>query len=222
MRSLHRALTFLLFLVVAISLSAQSHSVAKKSAAKKNSRATSAAAKPTPEQAQKFIDDAEKQLSDLADKAQRADWINENFITKDTDDQATDANSENSAVTTRLALDAKKYEGVALPAVYERKLHLLKLQLTLPTPSDPNLLREENKLKTGMQSMYGKGKYCPPSKPGTCYDLTAMEKIMGESRDPEELKDLWIGWHKMPIQKDEQDKTMRDNFARFVELANQG
>src|SRR3954470_4600056 len=208
MRSLHRALTFLLFLVVAISLSAQSHSVAKKSAAKKNSQATSAAAKPTAEQAQKFIDDAEKQLSDLADKTQKADWVNENFITDDTDAIATDMNSENSAGTTKLALDAKKYDTVTLPPVYERKLHLLKLQLTLPTPSDPDLLKEENKLKTDMQSTYGKGKYCPTSKPGTCYDLTAMEKLMGESRDPEELKDLWIGWHKVSMQKNDEGKTM--------------
>src|SRR2546421_732406 len=110
---------------------------------------------------------------------------------------------------------AKKYDGVALPPVYQRKLYLLKLQLTLPTPSDPALLHEENALKTDMQSTYGKGKYCPASKPGTCYDLTAMEKLMGESHDPDELKDLWIGWHKV-------SPPMRPKFARFVELANQG
>src|SRR3954471_24991702 len=219
MRYLPRAVACLLFLSLTLSAFPQRH---EKPALKRRAHTTAEVAKPTTAEAQKFIDDSEKQLSDLADKAQRADWINENFITKDTDDQATDENSENSAVTTKLALDAKKYEGIALPPVYQRKLHLLKLQLTLPTPSDPNLLREENRLKTSMQSLYGKGKYCPPSKPGACYDLTAMEKIMGESRDPEELKDLWIGWRKMPMKKDEQDKTMRDNYSRFVELANQG
>jgi len=183
MRSLSRVFVISVLCLFATVLMAQSH--ASKKTGAKRADAGAAAAKPTPAEAQKFIDDSEKQLSDLADKGQKADWVNENFITDDTDAIATDANSENSAVTTKLALEAKKYEGVAMPAVYERKLHLLKLQLTLPTPSDPNLLREENKIKTDMQSMYGKGKYCPASKPGTCYDLTAMEKIMGESRDPE-------------------------------------
>ncbi len=218
MRYPHRiVLALLLFLSLALPGYSQTH---KKAAKKKTTAA--ATAKPTPEQAQKFIDDAERQLSDLADKTQRADWINRNFITDDTDALSTDANSESSAASTKLAIEAKKYAGVALPAVYERKLLLLKLQLTLPTPSDPALLHEENALKTDMQSMYSKGKYCPSSKPGTCYDLTAMEKIMGESRDPEELKDLWTGWHKIPMQKNDQGKTMRDEYSRFAELANQG
>src|SRR5437868_13036663 len=169
MRSPSRALTLTLLFFFTITLTAQSHSGAKKTTPMKTPHASAAAAKPTAEQAQKFIDGAETQLSDLADKQQRADWVNETYITDDTDALATDANSEQSAVTTKLALDAKRFEGVALAPVYERKLHLLKLQLTLPTPSDPALLREENALKTDMQSTYGKGKYCPESKPGTCY-----------------------------------------------------
>jgi len=212
MRSLIRALALTLLPFLAVTLTAQSHTT---KTAKRNHHANTAPAAPTPEQAQKFLDDAEHQLSDLADQQQRADWINETYITDDTDALATDANSELSAVTTKLALDAKQFNGVALAPVYERKLHLLKLQLVLPTPSDPALLREENTLKTDMQSTYGKGKYCPQSKPGTCYDLTAMEKLMGESRDPDELKDLWIGWHKV-------SPPMRPKFTRFVELANQG
>src|SRR5882757_6070046 len=215
MRCICRVLALMLVFFFAMSSPAQSHSGSKKAASKRTSPTRADAAKPTPEQAQKFIDDAESQLSDLADQQQRADWINQTFITDDTDALATDANSEQSEVTTKLALDAKKYDGLPMPATYERKLHLLKLQLTLPTPSDPTLLREENGLKTEMQSTYGKGKYCPQSKPGTCYDLTAMEKLMGESRDPEELKDLWIGWHKV-------SPPMRPKFTRFVELANQG
>src|SRR5882724_2226761 len=212
MRSLIRALALTLLPFLPVTLTAQSHPT---KSAKRNHHANTAPAAPTPEQAQKFLDDAEHQLSDLADQQQRADWINETYITDDTDALATDANSELSAVTTKLALDAKQFNGVALAPVYERKLHLLKLQLVLPTPSDPALLREENALKTDMQSTYGKGKYCPQSKPGTCYDLTAMEKLMGESRDPDELKDLWIGWHKV-------SPPMRPKFTRFVELANQG
>src|SRR4051812_2239872 len=129
MRALSRVFVVSLFCLLATVLMAQSHARTNKKTGAKGNHAAAASAKPSAAEAQKFIDDSEKQLSDLADKGQRADWVNENFITDDTDAIATDANSENSAVTTKLALDAKKYEGVTMPPVYERKLHLLKLQL---------------------------------------------------------------------------------------------
>jgi peptidyl-dipeptidase A len=42
-----------------------------------------------------------------------------------------------------------------------------------------------------------------------------MEEIMANSRDPEELKRIWLGWHKVspPYRKD---------YQRFVELSNKG
>ena len=38
---------------------------------------------------------------------------------------------------------------------------------------------------------------------------------MASSRDPEELKDLWMGWHQIGA-------PMRQRYSRFVELSNQG
>ena len=38
---------------------------------------------------------------------------------------------------------------------------------------------------------------------------------MANSSDPEELKDLWVGWHSISA-------PMRERYARFVELSNQG
>jgi peptidyl-dipeptidase A len=48
-----------------------------------------------------------------------------------------------------------------------------------------------------------------------CLDITSIESIMAASRDPNELKDLWLGWHKVGA-------PMRQSYARFVELSNQG
>src|SRR5271170_8211805 len=59
----------------------------------------------------------------------------------------------------------------------------------------------------------GKGKYC--RKPDDCLDITAIERIMGESQDPNELKDLWVGWHKVGA-------PMRTRYSHFVQLSNQG
>ena len=38
---------------------------------------------------------------------------------------------------------------------------------------------------------------------------------MANSTDPEELKDLWVGWHTI-------SPPMRDRYARWVELGNKG
>lgn len=68
-------------------------------------------------------------------------------------------------------------------------------------------------IASSLDGDYGKGKYCP--KPDDCLDITAIEKIMHESRDPNELKDVWLGWHKVGA-------PMRQRYARFVGLSNQG
>jgi peptidyl-dipeptidase A len=68
-------------------------------------------------------------------------------------------------------------------------------------------------IAASLESAYGKGKYCNAS--GKCLDITAIEKIMGESRDPEQLRDVWAGWHAV-------GSPMRKKYARFVELSNQG
>jgi peptidyl-dipeptidase A len=63
---------------------------------------------------------------------------------------------------------------------------------------------------------YGKAKYCKkPEDKDSCLDITAIEKILSESRNPEELKDLWVGWRHIGA-------PMRPRYARFVELSNQG
>jgi peptidyl-dipeptidase A len=70
-----------------------------------------------------------------------------------------------------------------------------------------------NDIAVSLDSDYGKGKYCDST--GKCLDITAIEKIMGESRDPEQLKQLWVGWHAVGA-------PMRKRYARFVELSNLG
>jgi peptidyl-dipeptidase A len=46
-------------------------------------------------------------------------------------------------------------------------------------------------------------------------DITAIEHILATSRDPEELRNAWIGWHAVGA-------PMRQRYARLVELGNKG
>ncbi len=168
---------------------------------------------PTVAEAQEFMNKAEAQLADLSVKENRASWVQENFITDDTEAMAADAIDENTAVTTELVEQAKRFDGLALSPELARKFMLLKLSLTAPAPKDAALRREMTEIGVSLDGDYGKGKYC--RKNGECLDITAIEKLMSTNRNPEELKEVWAGWHAIA-------PPMRQRYARFVDLSNQG
>jgi peptidyl-dipeptidase A len=169
----------------------------------------------TKEEAEKFLADAEKRLLDLNIKAGRADWVKSTYITEDTEQLAAEANENVIAATTELAEQARKYENLDLSPEAKRKLKLLKLSLTLPAPKDPAERTELTKIAASMEGDYGKGKYCPDGDKGKCLSLSDLEPIMANSRDPEELKKAWVGWHQIAI-------PIRKDYVRFVELSNKG
>ena len=168
---------------------------------------------PSAAEAQQFMDKAEVRLADLSVKVNRASWVQENFITDDTEAMEADAIDEDTAVTTELVEQAKRFDGLKLSPELARKFLLLKLSLTAPAPKDAALRREMTEIGVSLDGDYGKGKYC--RKNGECLDITAIEKLMSSSHDPEELKEVWAGWHAIA-------PPMRKRYARFVDLSNQG
>ena len=169
--------------------------------------------KPTVADAQAFMQNAEAQLAEEVTMASRASWVQANFITDDTEALAASANERIIAITTDLVEQAKQFESLDLPPDLARKFKLLKLSLNAPAPKDPKLRRELTQIAASLEGDYGKGKYCP--KPDQCLDITAIEERMAHSTDPQELKDLWVGWHSI-------SPPMRERYARFVELSNEG
>jgi len=171
------------------------------------------AAAPTVAEAEEFMKQAEPRLNELGIKLNHASWVADNFITDDTEALAADAQDQYTAATTELVEQAKRFEGLQMPPDLARKFMLLRLSLTAPAPQDPALRKEMTKIGSSLEADYGKGKYC--RKADDCLDITAIERIMGSSRDPNELRDLWVGWHQVGA-------PMRDRYARFVQLSNQG
>ncbi|HYP01731.1 MAG TPA: M2 family metallopeptidase [Pyrinomonadaceae bacterium] len=170
---------------------------------------------PTVTEAQQFVAHAEQRLTELNLKVARASWIQENFITDDTEALAADANNELTAAVTQLAEQATRFDKLKLPYDTTRKLRLLKLALTVPAPSNAAERDELTKITASLSSDYGKGKYCPDGEKGKCLTLQEMEPIMAESRDPEELKRIWLGWHAI-------SPPFKQKYARFVVLGNKG
>ncbi len=171
--------------------------------------------KGTAAEAETFIADAEKKLFDLNIKYSRADWVKSVFITDDTELISADGNKEVIAAVTEYATQATQFDGLELPYDTARKIKLLKLSLTLPAPKNPAERDELTRLAASLEGDYGKGKYCPDGDKGTCLGIDELGATMGNSRDPEELKRVWLGWHQISV-------PYRKDYVRFVELSNKG
>jgi peptidyl-dipeptidase A len=171
------------------------------------------AASPTVQEAKKFLDDAEAKVLVLGVESNHADWVRANFITFDTELLSASADERAIAEGVRLAKAATRFDHLKLPPDMARKMMLLKLGLTLAAPADPTLSAEVTRIGASLEGTYGKGKYCPAGKP--CLDIEDITRLMASSGNARELLDAWRGWHSI-------SPPMRKDFARFVELSNQG
>ena len=148
---------------------------------------------------------------------QHAEWVAETYINGDTEVLTAAANEALIKRTTELVKEGKPYETPNLPPDLKRKFLLLKLSLTMPAPADPKLREQLTQIASSLGADYGKGKYCPaPADPNAkCLGIDDLEEQMAKIRDPQKLTDLWIGWHKVGA-------PMRDRYAKFADLSNQG
>ena len=83
-----------------------------------------------------FIERAERELSEDAIRSNRIGWINETYITDDTDALVAEAEAESTALSMRLAIEAAPL--LATPGVSEasrRKLSFLVGGVGLPGPT---------------------------------------------------------------------------------------
>jgi peptidyl-dipeptidase A len=173
--------------------------------------------KETPQDARRFVDEADAKLLKLSNSFSRADWVKSTHITDDTEALAAEANERLIIAQVALAQQAARFDGLALPDDVARRLKLLKLSLSLPSPSDPKDAEELPRIVAEMEGAYGKGKWCRPGKDGKqeCLDIGALSRLLATSRDPKEMEAAWNGWHAIA-------PPMKQDFVRYVELSNKG
>ena len=169
---------------------------------------------PTVAEAEAFIADAEANLLSLWIKAGRAAWVQQNFITNDTNALAASANAVLMGATTEWVSEAARFNDLVLPDNVRRKFMLLKTSLAAVGPSDAALQQELSEIMAAMESTYGAGEYCQPGT-GDCLDLPTMERMFADVRDTDELLDVWKGWRLV-------SQDIRSQYQRFVEIANSG
>ncbi len=178
------------------------------------------------QEAQAFVAGVEADLRRLWVARDRAGWVNQNFITDDTEALSAAGEEATAAYVAEAVKRARRFDPIRaeLPPDVARKLMLLALSQTIPAPNDAKEREELANIESWMTSMYGKGKYCPPNgspllkyreKGEACLTLDDLSRVLSKSRDFAELVEAWRGWH-------QNGAPMRERFSRYVTLANEG
>jgi peptidyl-dipeptidase A len=174
---------------------------------------SAASSQPSAESAAAFVQRAEAELARVSEYGARVAWVNATYITDDTDWLAAKAGAEATELSVRLANEAARYSDVPnLPYDVARKLSILKQAIVLPAPTQPGAADELSTIATKLQSAYGKGRGTYQGQTRTGNDL---EELMGTVRNPDELREVWVSWHKVGA-------PMRGDYQRMVEIANAG
>ncbi|WP_425505453.1 M2 family metallopeptidase [Sphingomonas lacunae] len=171
-------------------------------------------AAPTAAEAERFVIEAERQLLEYSNRAQRVAWVYETYITPDTEAMTAAAGAEGTELSVRLALEAARFATVpGLQQETVRKLNMLRTGITLPAPTTDGAADQLASVVTRMQSAYGAGRGTLRGQPINGSDIEAE---MGTNRNPAELEEMWTSWH------DNVGAPMHDDYARMVEIANRG
>ncbi len=172
---------------------------------------------PTAEEATAFVKKANDDLKALWVAEAQASWEYETDITDAHEKVSSEKREATMAYLTTAIPEASKFLAVeGLDADTKRQLQLLRLAGTLPSPSDPEARKQLAEIATRMNGMYGKGEYCTgEGDKKICRDLGQLEEVLATDRDAAAQLEAWNGWHTV-------SPPMREDYAKFVELGNQG
>jgi peptidyl-dipeptidase A len=166
--------------------------------------------------AKTFLDETNQAMLKLGIEANQAGWVQQNFITNDTEALGARANQRYIDAIARAVKETPRFDKLELPADQRRQLNVLKTSLVMATPTDPKEAEELTTIMSRLNGTYGKGKWCPDAQdPDTCLNIDDITKVMADVRDPKQLLQVWEGWHTI-------SPPMRKDYARFVELSNKG
>ncbi|MFA9201229.1 MAG: M2 family metallopeptidase, partial [Cypionkella sp.] len=169
---------------------------------------------PTAAEAKAWVDQAAAAYLDQVKRQARAEWVYSTYITEDTEA----LNAEQEAILTKMqvsnAANAARYaRAQGLDYDTNRILSRMRTLITTPAPTRPGAAEEVAQLKGELQGIYGKGKGTLGGQPINGSDI---EAAMDTNRNPQELKEMWVSWH------DNVGKPMKEDYARFVALQNEG
>jgi peptidyl-dipeptidase A len=171
---------------------------------------------PPQETAVAFLVRTERDMLRLDIESNAAGWVQETYITPDTELLAARAGERSLAYLSEAAVEAHRYANQPLDAVSARKLLRLTNDITTPPPNDPVRRAELATVLTRLDAQYGEAKACSGTgERRVCRNNEQLAQVLASSRDVPTLTRAWTDWYGIGA-------PMRANYARFVELSNEG
>ena len=161
-----------------------------------------------------YVTEAEARYARAGVESNQAEWVYQTYITQDTEALTARAEAALTSVNVANAIGAARYAQIpGLPYDVQRKLDRMRTLIVMPAPTRPGAAEELSTIKARIQGLYGKGQGTLAGKPISGNDI---EAAMGTSRNPAELKEMWLTWH------DTVGKPMAGDYAKLVSLTNEG
>jgi peptidyl-dipeptidase A len=174
---------------------------------------------PSLEEAAAFIERVEQWTRDFGEYYSRIAWVQATYINFDTNWLMTRADTQNTEMSVKFANEAKRFNGLAAPEDMRRKLEAIKLAVNLPAPDREGAAAELAEINTRMAAAYETGKI---ELDGVTVPRNDLEAMMGEIRDPARLQEIWVKWRDVPTTPDGNGRTIRSDYGKMVEIANEG
>ncbi|MDR2215298.1 MAG: M2 family metallopeptidase, partial [Nevskiaceae bacterium] len=163
-----------------------------------------------------FVAQLNNELREMSLESAAAQWIAATYITQDSQLISARAQERSLELFSRKLAESRRFDGVQLAPTDARALQLLRQGESAPAPDDAAKRAELAQIMTRMEATYGAGKYCQTSNgKEVCHNIDDVTATMASSRNYDELLAAWNGWHTI-------SRPMRADYARFVELANEG
>lgn len=185
--------------------------------------------------AKEFLEAAEVELDEFGKYAAQTAWVKANFITQDTNALEARMAEAGAKLSTRLSNEAKRFNGLSLPAEMRRKMDGLLRGSNFPAPDDPAAAKDLAEIMTRLDSAYGTGKFeidvkdarlveildkdgdgnLDAEAPEGTIHLGQASDVIASSDDPDLLKTVWEGWRTV-------SPRMKDDYAKMVKIINDG
>ena len=160
-----------------------------------------------------FVERANAEYKDWWRELNAAGWLYSTYINEDSAIVSARASERYAAWHSDIVKQALRYEGAEMAPEVRRQIELFKMGALLVAPDDEAKRKEQATILTDLEGAYGAGTYC--RNDDECLGISDLEGKMQQGRDYDELLDYWVGWRTV-------SPDMRDNYQRFVELANEG
>ena len=160
-----------------------------------------------------FVACANEALRRIVSTSEHMNWAYMTNINPETEAALTKSETESMAIQSTLMEAANKFKASdAKDADELRQWNRIRTDTTQPPPKDPAKRARMAELSAKLMGYYGEAKSCEGE---VCRDLGALSRVLETSRNPDEMKAAWIGWHNA-------FDSQKPLYQEFVSLANEG